>query len=218
MPKHILICLDILYMPYRRKMIRSKPVTKDYVKKAIEAKRDVLTNCALKQAGLSYNDPFIYNVTPNNVLVQGQGQDIDFHSLDLHFGITGPGNNFVRVMVVQWFEDSGVGTPTLDDILCTTPSVFSYADGYQKNTLHQKFVVVRDQLIARNDNFQSAGHNTVGKMRIRKKDLQRKVIRSTGSGNFKNNLYLIALSNKQSQGNTAPTMNLGITYQFKSRD
>ncbi len=206
-------------MPYRRMQPRSKQVTKDYVKKAIEAKRDVLTNCALKQASLSYDDPFIYNVSPNNVSVTGQGQDVDFHNLELNFGITGPGNNFVRVMIIQWFQDSAVGTPDLDAILCTTPGQFSYADGYQKNTLHQKFAVVRDTLIARNDNFQSAGHNTVGKMRIRKKDLQRKVMRSTTVGNYKNNLYLIALSNKPSQpGNATPTMNLGITYQFKSRD
>jgi len=189
------------------------------VKKAIEAKRDVLTECALKQAPLPYNDPFIYNVTPNNVIIQGQGQDIDFHTLDINFGLYGKANNFVRIMVIQWFEDSGVGAPNLDDILCNTPGVFSYADSYQKNTLHQKFVVVRDQLIARNENVANYGLASVGKMKIRKKDLQRKVLRTTGAGNFKNNLYLIAFSDKpQTPSSLAPSINLGITYQFKSRD
>jgi len=200
-------------------MSRTKPVTKQYVKKAIEAKRDVLTECALKQAPIPYNDPFIYNVTPNNVILQGQGQDIDFHTLDIQFGIYGPDANFVRVMIIQWFEDSGTGTPNLDDILCTTSSQFSYADGYQKNTLHQKFVVVRDQLIARNEMVANHGLASVGKMRIRKKDLQRKVLRTTGAGNFKNNLYLIAFSDKPAAPSSlAPSINLGITYQFKSRD
>jgi len=204
-------------MSYKRNMPRSKPVTKDYVKKAIEAKRDVLTECALKTAGVSYDNPFIYNITPNNVIIQGQGQDIDFHNLDLSWSLSGRANRFVRIMVVQWFQDSGVGTPNLDDILCATPSNLSYVDGYSKDHLHQKFVVVRDQLLYRQEYVANAGCGNVGKMKIRKKDLQRKVLRSTGSGEFKNNLYLIAFSNVPNTG-SPPTMNLGITYQFKSRD
>jgi len=199
-------------------MPRTKPVTKDYVKKAIEAKRDVLSECALKQSSLPYDNPFIYNVTPNNVIVQGQGQDIDFHNLDITLGIYG-GDGYVRLMVVQWFQDSTLGIPTLDDLLCTTPSQFSYADGYKKGTLHQKFVVVRDQLIARDDDpTQNAGKRTAVKMKIRKKELQRKVLRSTGTGQFKNNLYLVAFSDRPSTNSSVPSMNIGITYQFKSRD
>jgi len=204
-------------MPYRRPMPRTKPVTKDYVKKAIEAKRDVLTECALKTATIPYDNPFIYNITPNNVIIQGQGQDIDFHNLDLTWSLSGRGNRFARIMVVQWFQDSGVGTPNLDDILCSTPGLTSYVDGYSKDHLHQKFVVVRDQVLFRQEYVANNGAGTVGKMKIRKKDLQRKVLRSTGSGNFKNNLYLIAFENVPGTGSPA-TMNLGITYQFKSRD
>lgn len=197
------------YKPAQRK---APPAVKQYVKRAIEAKRDAIIDCNFTSQGIGYDTPLILNLTPN--VAKSQGQDIDFHNLNLWISLSRANTTFYRILVVQWFQDSQVGAPTIAEVMCSAASAQSVMEGYNQAHHKQKFVVLKDKLVVNTANKNDG--TSVMKMRVPKKSLQRKVFRSTGGGEYKNELYLIAFT--ESLVSSPATIQVGSEYSFKNRD
>lgn len=199
-----------------RRNQKAPPAVKQYVKRAIESKRDTITACADTTVNIGYNSPLIYDMTPLGA--KSQGQDVDFVSLksNISLQMASPANGFVRVLAIQWFADNSDALPTLADIFCgESGSVTSYYEGYNQSLVHQKFVVIKDKLVTISQAKSDGLHYM--RLNISKKQVQRTVFRSTGAGNYKNQIYLVILSNHPVA--TTPTVvKAGHTFQFKNRD
>lgn len=193
---------------------KAPPAVKNYVKRAIESKRDTITDCNFNEdLTVGYDGPFIVNMTPSPT--KSQGQDVDFHNLNMNIALNKATTSFIRIIVLQWFQDSANGAPTLADVLCSASATAdSVYEGFDQAHIHQKFAVIKDKLIVNTPNKNNGV--SVMKMRIAKKSLQRKVLRSTGGGQYKNNLYLLIFND--TLVSVPMTVKVGSEYSFKNRD
>lgn len=197
---------------YKKKQ-NVKVATKSYVKKAIEAKRDVLTECYSNIASIGYDSPYIADLSavPNGL----NGQDYDFHGMTLHTQMGGT-SCFARLVIIQWFEDESVDAPTLGKVFCdgtTSPQTVFY-QGFNESNLHQKFMIVKEKLVQLTTNKNDV--ESYFKMMVKKSQLQRKVFRCTAGTGHKNNIYcIICPSNLVA---TPLTVRQGITFSYKKRD
>lgn len=169
---------------------------------------------------MSYDAPYIEHLTDcsqGSTSFTRVGDDIEIKELIVNFKLAASVNTitFARVMIIQWFKDTNVDTPTLQDLITyyTNPDAFSYLatiDGVKRKF----FKVLYDRMFEAQNNVSSETQNYV--VRVRRRKFGRKKLQyNAGATGGRNMIYLLAFSNVSDASGNEPNITLFKRVTFK---
>ncbi len=202
--------------------------TRSYVKGAINRLRTIMhdvTPTAAQNASRDVGGEAIINLTPLNEVDTGEKGELFNVMINYHLvNAASAGTALVRLVVLQWFPDTGSQNPT--KALVLEGATGAVSDMIRPHNIasgglslkDKKFKIIRDFVVRLGEATSVEGNEqSIGRIFVTQKQLPRKwLIATAADGVGFNNVFLMAFS-QVADASTPPTIEVNSTTKYKTK-